>query len=48
VGGCAWTYAATYLLFYGADIGDVARSGSAVFVALGLGIAGYVAYQRTK
>jgi hypothetical protein len=48
VGGCVWTYAATYLLFYGVDVGDVARSGSAVFVALGLGIAGYVAYQRTQ
>jgi hypothetical protein len=48
VGGCVWTYAATYLLFYGVDVGDVARSGNALFVALGLAIAGYVAYQRTQ
>jgi hypothetical protein len=48
IGGCVWTYAVTYLLFYGVDIGDVARSGSAVFVALGLVIAGYVAYNRTQ
>ena len=35
IGGCVWTYACTYLLFYGFDVGDVARSGSAVFVVLG-------------
>jgi hypothetical protein len=48
VGGCVWTYAATYLLFYGVDLGDVARSGNAAFVAMGVAIAGYVAYQRTQ
>jgi len=48
VGGCVWTYATTYLLFYGVDVGDVARSGSALWVGLGLAIAGYVAYQRTQ
>jgi hypothetical protein len=48
VAGCIWAYAAPYLLFYGADLGDVARSGSAAFVVLGAGIAAYVAYQRTQ
>jgi hypothetical protein len=48
VGGCVWTYSAPYLLFYGADVGDVARSGNAAFVVLGAAIAGYVAYQRTQ
>ena len=48
VGGCIWAYTVPYLLFYGADLGDVARSGSAPFVVLGAGIAGYVAYQRTQ
>jgi hypothetical protein len=48
IGGCIWAYAAPYLLFYGADLGDVARSGSAAFVVLGAAIAGYVAYQRTQ
>jgi hypothetical protein len=48
VGGCVWTYTAPYLLFYGADVGDVARSGNAAFVVLGAGIAAYVAYQRTQ
>jgi hypothetical protein len=47
-GGCVWAYSAPYLLFYGADVGDVARSGSAAFVVLGAGIAAYVAYQRTQ
>jgi hypothetical protein len=47
-GGCVWTYLAPYLLFYGADLGDVARSGNAVFVVLGAGIAAYIAYQRTQ
>jgi hypothetical protein len=46
--GCVWTYTAPYLLFYGANVGDVARSGNAIFVILGAGIAGYVAYQRTQ
>jgi hypothetical protein len=48
VGGCVWTYLAPYLLFYGADLGDVARSGNAIFVVLGAGIAAYIAYQRTQ
>jgi len=48
VGGCVWAYAAPYLLFYGADVGDVARSGSTAFVALGAAIACYVAYQRIQ
>jgi hypothetical protein len=48
IAGCVWTYAATYLLFYGFEVGDVATSGSAVFVVLGLGIAAYVAYHRTQ
>jgi hypothetical protein len=48
VGGCIWTYAAPYLLFYAGDIGDVARSGTAAFVVLGTAIAGYIAYQRTQ
>jgi hypothetical protein len=48
IGGCVWTYAATYLLFYGVDVGDVARSGNGVWVALGIAIAGYTAYQRTQ
>jgi hypothetical protein len=48
VGGCVWTYATTYLLFYGVDVGDVARSGNGIWVGIGLAIAGYVAYQRTQ
>jgi hypothetical protein len=48
VGGCIWAYVSPYLLFYVGDLGDVARSGSATFVVLGAGIAGYVAYQRTQ
>jgi hypothetical protein len=48
IGGCIWAYTAPYILYYGADAGDVARSGNAIFVVLGAGIAGYVAYQRTQ
>ena len=47
IGGCVWTYATTYLLFYGVDVGDVARSGNGIWVGLGIAIAGYTAYQRT-
>ena len=39
---------APYLLFYGADVGDVARSGNAIFVVLGAALASYIAYQRTQ
>jgi hypothetical protein len=48
IGGCIWTYSAPYLLFYGADVGDVARSGNAIFVVLGAALASYIAYQRTQ
>jgi hypothetical protein len=48
IGGCVWTYVVPYGLFYGVDLGDVARSGSLVFVLAGAGIACYVAYQRTQ
>ena len=37
-----------YGLFYGVDLGDVARSGSLVFVFLGAVIACYVAYNRVQ
>jgi hypothetical protein len=48
IGGCIWTYVVPYGLFYGIDLGDVARSGSLVFVFAGAVIACYVAYQRTQ
>ncbi|MGH2978666.1 MAG: hypothetical protein ACRDLQ_03395 [Solirubrobacterales bacterium] len=48
IAGCVWTYVVPYGLFYGVDVGDVARSGSLLFVLLGAGIACYVAYQRTQ
>jgi hypothetical protein len=48
VGGCVWAYVFPYLLFYGGDVGDVARSGNLAFVVLGTAIAGYVAYNRTQ
>jgi hypothetical protein len=49
VGGCIWAYLFPYLLYYGGDLGDVARGlGSVPFVVLGAGIACYVAYQRTQ
>jgi hypothetical protein len=49
VGGAVWAYLFPYILFYGANVGDVANSLSrAPFVALGAGIAGYVAYNRTQ
>ncbi len=47
-GGCIWAYAVPYLLYYGADFGAVARSASLVWVAIGAGIACYVAYNRTQ
>jgi hypothetical protein len=37
-----------YLLFYGADFGAVARSAGLVWVAIGAGIACYVAYNRVQ
>jgi hypothetical protein len=49
VGGCVWAYVFPYILFYGADLGDVATSLSrAPFVVLGAAVAGYVAYNRTQ
>jgi hypothetical protein len=48
IAGCVWTYVVPYGLFYGVDLGDVARNGSLVFVFLGAVIACYVAYQRTQ
>jgi hypothetical protein len=48
VGGCLWAYVVPYGLFYGADLGNVARSGAAAFVVLGAAIACYIAYQRTQ
>jgi hypothetical protein len=49
VAGCVWAYLFPYLLFYGANVGDVANSLSrAPFVVLGAGIAAYVAYNRTQ
>jgi hypothetical protein len=48
VGGCIWTYAVPYGLFYGIDIGDIARSASLAWVFIGAAIACYVAYTRTQ
>jgi hypothetical protein len=48
VAGCVWTYVVPYGLFYGVDLGDVARSGSLAFVFLGAVIACYVAYNRAQ
>jgi hypothetical protein len=49
VGGCIWAYLFPYLLYLGADLGEVADSlARAPFVVLGAGIAAYVAYQRTQ
>jgi hypothetical protein len=49
VGGCIWAYTFPYLLYYGVNLGDVANSlGRAPFVLVGIGIACYVAYQRTQ
>ena len=48
IGGCIWTYVVPYGLFYGVDVGDVARNGSLAFVFLGAVIACYVAYNRAR
>jgi hypothetical protein len=48
VGGCIWTYVVPYGLFYGVDVGDIARNGSLAFVFLGAVIACYVAYNRAQ
>jgi hypothetical protein len=48
IGGCIWTYVVPYGLFYGVDIGDVARSASLAWVVIGAAIACYVAYTRTQ
>jgi hypothetical protein len=49
VGGCVWAYLFPYILYYGADLGDVATSLSrAPFVVLGAAIAGWVAFQRIR
>jgi hypothetical protein len=49
VGGCVWAYAFPYVLFYGANVGEVADSlARAPFVVLGAAVAGYVAYNRTQ
>jgi hypothetical protein len=48
VGGCIWSYVVPYGVFYGVDLGDVARSASLAWVAIGAAIACYVAYQRTQ
>jgi hypothetical protein len=48
VGGCIWTYVVPYVLFYGVNLGDVARSASLAWVVIGAAIACYVAYTRTQ
>jgi hypothetical protein len=48
VGGCIWSYVVPYVLFYGVDLGDVARSASLAWVVIGAAIACYIAYQRTQ
>jgi hypothetical protein len=48
LGGCIWTYVVPYGLFYGVDLGDVARSGSLIWVFLGAGVACYVAWNRVQ
>jgi hypothetical protein len=48
VGGCIWAYAVPYLIYYGANVGDVARSAGFAWVAIGAAIACYVAYNRTQ
>lgn len=48
IGGCVWTYVVPYGLFYGVNLGEVARSGTLAFVFIGGVIACYVAYQRTQ
>jgi hypothetical protein len=48
IGGCIWSYVVPYGLFYGVDVGDVARSASLAWVAIGAAIACYISYQRTQ
>jgi hypothetical protein len=48
VGGCIWTYVVPYGLFYGVDIGDIARNAGLAWVVIGAAIACYVAYTRTQ
>jgi hypothetical protein len=49
VGGAVWAYLFPYVLYYGADVGDVANSLSRTpFVVLGAGIAVYFAWQRSQ
>jgi len=48
VGGCIWAYVVPYVLFYGVDLGDIARSSALAWVVIGAAIACYIAYQRTQ
>jgi hypothetical protein len=48
VGGCIWAYSVPYLLYYGIDLGGVARSAGLAWVVIGAAIACYVAYNRTQ
>ena len=48
VAGCIWAYAVPYLIYYGADVGSVARSASLAWVVIGTAIAGYVSYNRVQ
>ena len=48
VGGCIWSYVVPYGLFYGVDVGDIARSAGLAWVVIGAAIACYVAYTRTQ
>jgi len=48
VGGCIWAYAVPYLIYYGVDLGGVARSANLIWVVFGAAIAGYVAYNRVQ
>ena len=48
VGGCIWAYSVPYILYYGLDLGDVARSASVAWVVIGALIACYVAWNRVQ
>ena len=48
IGGCIWTYVVPYGLFYGVDLGDIARSAGLAWVVIGAAIACYVAYNRVQ
>jgi hypothetical protein len=48
IGGCIWTYVVPYGLFYGVDLGDVARSSSLIWVFAGAGVACYVTWNRVQ